>query len=343
MFGKVASLHLYRIDICADPCFKRMILMKKNYLFFSLKLSIGLGLLALLLFRADTLSETLATLSQLNLLGLIAIGAMPIPLIWASCLKWRLLLSYRGTDVSLLTLMRYYTVGYWFNNFMPSSLGGDAARSYLVGNRIGSQTESLAAVVLERLSGLATLVALAFVGYLATPSIHDDPVVWVPLGIMAAGCIFLSLLIWGPKRLLPEKLAAVTKIGKMAAKLGTVREAMQSFWIDGPVVRKTLLYSFGYHVLTILNIYVASRALGIEVGFLALCAVTPIILVLAALPTTPGSIGVWEWAYSVLLIPVGADLEQGFAIALVLRAQLLFTSLIGGALFVMDRHPTQSE
>jgi len=64
--------------------------------------------------------------------------------------------------------------------------------------------------------------------------------------------------------------------------------------------------------------------------------VTPIILVISTLPTTPGSLGVWEWAYSVLLLPIGAQLEHGLAIALLLRGQLLITSLVGGVLHLFE-------
>ncbi|WP_428929779.1 lysylphosphatidylglycerol synthase transmembrane domain-containing protein [Marinibacterium sp. SX1] len=316
--------------------------MSRSGLFFAAKLLFGLALLAVLLLRGDTWAETAAVLGGLDLAGLILVLAMPVPLIWASCLKWQLLLDYRGIRVTIPPLMRYYTVGYWFNNFLPSSLGGDAARSYLVGKRIGSQSESLAAVVLERLTGLVTLVALAILGFIATPRVQDDPVVVAALAIMAGGCLALSLIIWAPgpfQRIGTGSVTGSGLIGRLAGAAGRVRGAMQSFWGAPRVITLAAAYSFGYHALTIVNVYVASRALGIDVGFAGLCAVTPIILVLAALPTTPGSIGVWEWAYSVLLMPIGAELEQGLAIALVLRGQLLFTSLVGGVLYVAEKRP----
>ncbi|MEO1308389.1 MAG: lysylphosphatidylglycerol synthase transmembrane domain-containing protein [Pseudomonadota bacterium] len=314
--------------------------MTKSNLIFLAKLVFGLILIVVLLLQGDVLSDTLAVLAQLDALGILLVLLMPIPLVWASCVKWQLLLRYRDIEVGLGPLMRFYTVGYFFNNFLPSSLGGDAARSYLVGKRIGSQTESLAAVILERLTGLVTLVALAFIGYIATPAIHDDVLVTGSLAILGAGCGVLIGLIWAPARLVrpvETRLVKVPVVGKVVAKLSQMRDAMQSFWAEPKVVGLTALYSFGYHALTVVNVYVAARVLGIDVSFIGLCAVTPIILVIAALPTTPGSIGVWEWAYSVLLLPIGAALEQGLAIALVLRGQLLFTSLVGGVLYLAER------
>lgn len=317
--------------------------MQKNRLLFGLKLLVGIGMLAVLLLQGDTFVQTLGVLDALNIGGVVLIALLPVVLVWASCLKWRLLLDYRGVSVNILTLMRYYTVGYWFNNFFPSSVGGDAARSYLVGKRIGSQVESFASVVLERLTGLVTLVLLAVLGYIGTPAIHSDPVVWVSLLIMTAGCTAISLLVWGPDRFIPGPDSAVGRIGlvrKILARVTKVRAAMVTFWQNPKVVQLAAGYSFLYHALTVLNVYVAAWALGVELSFIGLCVVTPIILVVAALPTTPGSIGVWEWAYSILLIPIGAELEQGLAIGLVLRAQLLFASFVGGVLYVTDK-PTE--
>lgn len=314
--------------------------MKRSQFLFLLKLLAGFGLLAILLLQGDTFAETISVLEKLDAVGVVLVALMPAPLVWASCLKWRLLLGYRGIHVGIGSLMRYYTVGYWFNNFFPSSLGGDTARSYLVGKKIGSQAESFASVVLERLTGLLTLVTLAFLGFLAMPSIQGDPIVYLSLAAMGGGCLVLSFLIWGPKWLIPGSNAAVMGLKPLAkafSALEKVRAAMQTFWEQPQIVRRAVLYSFGYHALTVLNVYVAAWALGVEVSFLGLCVVTPIILVIAALPTTPGSIGVWEWAYSVLLMPIGAELEQGLAIGLVLRAQLLFASLLGGVLYVTDR------
>ena len=306
---------------------------------FSLKLLFGLSLIVLLLVQGDVWQQTTEILARISLFGLMVVLLIPIVLVWASCLKWRLLLRYRDIHVSLISLMRYYTIGFFFSNFFPSSLGGDIARSYLVGRRIGSQTESLASVVLERLTGLLTLVGLAVLGFAVTPAVQDNLLVSGSIAIMAAGCLVLVCLIWMPEAMaapLRRTADGIPVINRLARKIEEMRIAMTTFWGERRIVALAFLYSLLYHMLTIVNIYVTGMALGIEMDIVALCAVAPIILVIAALPTTPGGIGVWEWAYSVLLLPIGAELEQGLAIALVLRVQLLVASLLGGLFYVTD-------
>lgn len=241
--------------------------------------------------------------------------------------------------------MKYYTIGFFFSNFLPSNIGGDAARSYLVGENIGSQSESLAAVVLERLSGLFTLVALAVLGFALTPEVHDDLLVVGSILILAAGCITIGVVLWAPSFLIAPietRIAKLPLLGRVMALFIKMRLAMQDFWKAPKVVWLTLFYSLGFHALTILNVYVSALVLGIDIHFIHLCAVTPIILAIAALPTTPGGLGVWEWVYSILLLPIGATFEEGLAIALVLRGQHLFASMLGGGLYILEKRQNSS-
>ena len=311
--------------------------MKKIYF---AKLFVGILLFCLIFIQVGILENIFDLLFRISYLGIFFVAIMPIPLVFASCLKWKLLLEYRDIIVNIISLCKYYTIGFFFNNFLPSSIGGDTARSYLVGAKIGSQSESLAAVVLERLSGLFTLVALAILGFALTPAVHDDLLVAGCILILAGGCIVIGAVIWMPPRLIAPIEGWALKLpvfGRVMALFIKMRTAMQGFWQKPKVVWLTLLYSLGYHALTVLNVYVSAIVLGIDVQFIHLCAVTPIILAIAALPTTPGSLGVWEWAYSILLLPIGAAFEEGLAIALLLRGQLLFASLLGGFLYMLEK------
>lgn len=320
--------------------------MNRSRLAFAIKLFLGVGLVVLLLSRKDVWQGATSLLAGLSPLGVLLVLLIPVPLVWASCLKWRLLLRYRGGDVGLPSLMRYYVMGYFFNNFLPSSLGGDLARSYLVGRRIGSQAESFAAVFLERLTGLLTLVGLAVIGFLATPSLHDDLLVSGSIAIMAGGCLVLVAIIWVPDRLAAplKRTAQKHRHGaRLVDKVEQMRSALASFWTAPGIVLQCFAYSLLYHLLTVANIYITARVLGLHLDLVSLWAVAPIILVIAALPTTPGGIGVWEWAFSVLLLPIGTELEHGLAVALLLRVQLLVTSMLGALLYLFDGRRRLSE
>ena len=61
-----------------------------------------------------------------------------------------MILRERGVGLPFSRLFVLYLIGKFFNNFMPSMVGGDITRILLLGRQIGSQSRSAASVILER-------------------------------------------------------------------------------------------------------------------------------------------------------------------------------------------------
>ncbi len=307
-------------------------------LIFVLKLGLGIGLLAWLLFWDDNWRKVLALFGDIRPLYLLPFVAVTFVLVGISCLKWNLFLRERGVIIPFHRLFVLYVIGIFFNNFLPSNFGGDVVRAYYLGRQIASQAQSLASVFLERLTGLVALVTLAVLAYAATPALREGALVTASLAALAAGCAAVVVALWYPS-LVKAVLGPLERIGplrQLVAKLHLFHDHVSYFRDKPALVAKAMAYSFLFHVCSALNVYLAAMVLGVELSPLRLLVVTPIILVIASLPLTPNSLGVWEWAFSVYLIPAGAELEQGLAVALVLRAKTLVTSVAGGLLFLVE-------
>ena len=74
--------------------------------------------------------------------------------------RWRLLLRAAGVDVPFTNIVRQYFVGIFVNNFLPSTVGGDVAKVYYLGDRYGYRTVT-ASVAMDRVLGVGLLAALA--------------------------------------------------------------------------------------------------------------------------------------------------------------------------------------
>lgn len=305
---------------------------------FLAKLGLGLGLLAWLLLWNDNWRHVLRLFADPHPVYLLPFIGLAFVLIGVSCLKWRLFLRERGLKIGLGRLFGLYLIGIFFNNFLPSNFGGDVVRAYYLGRQIASQAQSLASVFLERLTGLVALVTLAFIACVFTPGLREGPVVMGSILALAGGCAALVVALWHPSlvdRLLGP-LGRIRALERLVAKLHAFHDQASYFRTRPALVARAMAYSFLFHTCTVLNVYVATLVLGLELSLVRLFVVTPIILVIASLPLTPNSLGVWEWAFSVYLIPAGAALEQGLAVALLLRVQTLLASLAGGALFLAE-------
>ena len=99
-------------------------------------------------------------LRQVQPVPLAALVAVALLMVGVSCWKWSLLLRAQGIRLSAGYLLRTYFVGYFFTNFLPTGIGGDAVRALRVGQATGRRGASLLAVFFERFTGLIVLLRL---------------------------------------------------------------------------------------------------------------------------------------------------------------------------------------
>ncbi len=314
-----------------------MLARRKKSILFGVKLAIGLLLLAFLVVNDGNAKKLVEVFAGVRLIYLVPFLAWSGLIIGISCLKWRLFIQHeRSLPFSRLFLM--YLIGMFFNNFLPSSFGGDAVRSYLLGQQVGSGSQALASVFLERLTGFLAMVSLALLAFLLTPALQEDVLVqWTVLGIAGlTGGIVLAL--WRPGWIQQGlmRISAGSRVARWGAKLERFHACIQSFRHQPRVLMMAMAYSYGFYVLGVVNVYLAGQLLGIRCDLGQLFVVVPIVMLIAALPLTPNGLGVWEWAFSVYLTAAGTFPEQGLAIALVIRGKALLISLLGGALFLLD-------
>jgi uncharacterized protein (TIRG00374 family) len=168
-------------------------------LLFLFKLVLGVSLLAALLYFNDNGRKVLEVFDQAQPIYLIPFFAITYPLVGASCMKWGLFLRERGVVVGFHRLFRLYLVGSFFNNFLPSMVGGDLVRAYVLGKQIESHTHSLASVFLERFTGMIALVSLATLSFSFNSGMREEPVVAVSIVVMGGACVALVAAVWNPR------------------------------------------------------------------------------------------------------------------------------------------------
>jgi uncharacterized protein (TIRG00374 family) len=129
------------------------------------KLGVSLALLAYLLRTTDlaALHQRVRTGDTLLLVAAITLYSTTIVLaIW----RWRLLLQAQGYPAPLRGLSASYLVATFFNNFLPSNIGGDVIRVRDSSRLTGSTTTSLTVVAIDRILGLGALYLLAAIAFI---------------------------------------------------------------------------------------------------------------------------------------------------------------------------------
>ncbi|MBP7275473.1 MAG: flippase-like domain-containing protein [Kiritimatiellae bacterium] len=330
--------------------------MKSRTLF--IKIAISLGMLAVLFIRVPwaELGDSVRSMRA----GYVAVTvALSFVLVASSCAKWWMILRMTGHRVPFLTLYRWYFVGYFYSNFLPSNVGGDVARVWLAGRRIGSQRDSLVAVFAERFTGMLFLLLMVILSPMLNRGLWRHPALWIPA--LAAVAILLGMLIavlgfrWIQRsgrgaRLMSgfRRIARLDRdsrwtrgFDRIAAKLESfagraglfftlLRKRPSAFW---SVTGITALF----YLLTVLNISVTCRAFGVWPDLRDVATVLPAALFVASMPIALGSLGLAEGAYVYYFGLVGLPGGLILAMGILLRLKIFMLSLVG--LVVQMREP----
>src|SRR5262249_26228893 len=143
----------------------------RRYALLALKLSISIILLAILFSRIDVerLRRT-ARLASLPWLAL-ALGIYGVNVL-ASTWRWKLLLDAQDVRFRRGKLLGSFLVAAFFNNFLPSNIGGDVIRIGDTARAAGSKTLATTVVLTDRVMGVMALVLVAAIGATAAGHLH---------------------------------------------------------------------------------------------------------------------------------------------------------------------------
>ena len=126
----------------------------------AVKVAVSAALLWMLFSRADV-SAMGTQFRQMNfawmLAALLTYGLMLLVSAW----RWQLLLEVQRIPVRFGLLTNSFLVATFFNNFLPSNIGGDVVRVADTAPFAGSKTVATTIVLIDRVLGLIALLAVA--------------------------------------------------------------------------------------------------------------------------------------------------------------------------------------
>jgi uncharacterized membrane protein YbhN (UPF0104 family) len=302
------------------------------------KLAVSIVLLAFLFSRTDvaTLWASVRSASISWLIVALAIYAVTVV---ASVWRWRLLLRAQGVHIGARRLATSYLVSLFFNNFLPSNIGGDVIRIRDTAAAAGSKTLATAVILIDRGLGLMGLVLVAACGAsLAATNGARNPSPVVP-GWLWAGFVLVAALA------LPIVLAPAG-LGRL---LQPVR-LLHPQWIDERVEKITAaLYRFrdrpgalagcfggGVFVqAAFVAFYLAvAYALRVPVGLGDMAVIVPLSFVLQMAPVSINGFGVREAVFSLYFSRLGLPLQSALLVSLVPTALVMLFSLSGAAVYI---------
>ncbi len=299
---------------------------------FLIKLTVSAALLWLVA-RGVDLAGLGSRLSRLHYpLAALAVGVMILQLLVASR-RWQAILQSLAVTLPLHRLWRHCWVAQCFSQALPSAVGGDVIRVWLVHREGVTVRTATISVVLDRVLGLFALVTVVALAMLLPSTVTADPrartILWLLVAVAAAGMAAALLL-----ASLPSRWFAGRRVTRLAFELAIgIRNIIAGRRSALIVVSTAILV----HLLSIVGIWLLARALDLHVGVLALATTVPVALLAASVPISIGGWGVREGVLVELLAAQGIAADSGLALSVLFGLALALASLPGGAWWLGGR------
>ena len=304
----------------------------RRLLSFLLKAAIS-ALLLYLAFRRVDLDNLARRLGDVDWRWIGVMLAVMFSQVGIGALRWRDIVVACGVALRALTSLRYIFIGQFFSQVLPSTVGGDAARIWLLARGGAGWPKSIYSVMIDRVIGVAVLATIVTACLPWTLQLVTDPVaraalVVIGLGALGAATVFLSL--GHPKLQLMERWWGTRHLA-MASRLAwqlcrSVRGARVS------------AMSFAIHLMTVLAAWTAARGAHASLDFAqALFLVLPVILI-ATIPVSIAGWGVRESAMIMAFSYAGLAESDGLIVSVLYGAATLFIGGAGGLVWVASGH-----
>ncbi len=314
----------------------------RQFLFLGFKLVVSLGLLAILFARTDLASLWQSVKTASLPWVLIALGIYMVQMV-VSTWRWWLLLATQGVAVPGPSLLGSYLVAAFFNNFLPSNIGGDVIRIRDTVRPAQSKTLATTVVLVDRCLGMLGLVLVAATGATIAVRAGTGAVPVLPSWLWTG--FLLATLVSVPAILAPAG------VGRLLQPLTVFHPE----WVGGQIERLTdilgrfrnrpssLLQTFAGAVVVqgMLVVFYAAvaRSLNIPISMSNLAVIVPVSLVVQMVPVSVNGFGVREATFSFYFSRIGLPIHSALALSLGATAVVMLFSLSGAVVYVTRRHP----
>ncbi len=298
---------------------------------------VSIGLLAFLFSRVDMASLWAGARRASAFWLVVALGLYFVNVL-ASAWRWQLLLRAQGVQVPSKTLLSSYLVAGFFNNFLPSTIGGDVVRIRDTARQAQSKTLATTVVFVDRALGLMGLVLVAALGATAAMVINGDEAspIW-PYWLWAAFLIGLTAA--APALIAPDGFGRLLKplaafhpewvgerIEKLIAALARFRASPAALagCFTGAVIVQMLLVGFHFAIV---------YSLDMPITFWDLAVIVPLSFIIQMLPVSLNGYGVREATFAFYFSRLGVPIHSALLVSLMATGLMMLFSLSGAALY----------
>jgi uncharacterized membrane protein YbhN (UPF0104 family) len=261
--------------------------------------------------------------------GLVALQVLVV-VTW----RWSKIIAVMERPAPPAQLLRIVIIALFFNQVLPSTVGGDGMRIWLL-HRLGwGVGVSARSVILDRLLGLTALTVLSLLGSLyLLVEMPDSAPVWAVAILSTCGIAAVA----GAPLLL--RLCRRLPFEPVRRNLEVIATEVGQMWRDKGLMSRLFGISIVGHLLMSAAIWLIALSLGIDLGIMDGLAVLPAVMLASALPISIAGWGVREGSMVVGLGLLAIGSSDAALVSIIFGLLVLGLGLLGGAVWLVTRAP----
>ncbi len=302
----------------------------KPIISFGLRLLVSIAVFYLIFRSIDVEGVTGTILSANVVLLLLAMVSQFLSTLVASY-RWSLVMRQLNFGENFLFYLKSFFKGSFFNQGLPTSIGGDALRVLDVARLGHRKRDAFYGVAVDRGLGLAGLLVFNLFAHLLRPDLLPEKVFIAINALVLLGIVGFILIYYIQRVQLFEDLKVTRIFYRISQRLNTV---LHDF---GSVVKQFGL-SFIVHLFAVLAISLLGGAVGMEFDLLTYMVIVPPVILLTIVPVSLAGWGVREGGMIGLFTLIGADNTMVLSMSILYGVCLIVTSLPGLFVYLSSKH-----
>lgn len=294
------------------------------------KAAITLLLLALL-FRKIDFAATLQHLRDITPLTAFMGLAILFAALALGTVRWKIILRSMDQQFTARSLFGLNLIGQFFNQVLPSAIGGDGMRVWLLYRHGCSFARAFNSILIDRAAGFVVLVIMSIYGL---PTLVER-LFAVPRNETLLGVVigtFLVLVLCYALARARTRLAKF-RVGRFVAQI--IADAL--FLAARPAdAAKIALLSIGTQLCAVALVWLILRDLTSDVSVSGVLIVSPVVLLLLVLPISIAGWGLREGLFVVGFGLLRVPEDVALAASIVYGLMNLILGLIGGGFWIFE-------
>ena len=304
----------------------------KHWLGLTFKLALSVFLIWFLLDNIDIESAT-AKLTEVSL-----------PLVFLSCLviafqlvlatfRWQAVLRAIHAPLKFLKSFQIVYIGAFFNQALPSSVGGDAVRIYTAYKSGLTLSSSINGIVLERVASVLGLVLLVLIYQPFLFDRFDDAIpLWLFPSLMAAGLMGVAFM------MVFNDLPAQLQRWRVLRFMAYLSADTRLVFLQPTHTLKVMALTVIGHINVSFSVWILGLSLGLgdQLGLFDCLILIPPVLLVTVLPISIAGWGVREGAMVTALGLIGVSAESALVLSILFGLAAIAASLPGGLIWLLS-------